>query len=112
MIDTEVKFSIFGENKGNVGISLKGNTWGCPFVGMVAFKWDDCLLNAKAELDLEGLQGGIVAYKISELKRVGFDIGEWGFGFLGDVTPREDDTVLVFIITDSGHLVWMHTYVE
>lgn len=124
MVDKSVTFKLFANEEGTTGVKIEGTDtrdigdgpetyrYGCPFIGMVAYKWDDCLLEAKPEFDLEGLQGGIVGYKVKELKRVGFDIGRWFFGFLGEVTPEEDEKVLVFVVTDSGHLVWIHCYVE
>lgn len=112
MIDKEVKFALFGSNNdGSVGVKTVEKDGQCPIFGLVAFKWDDCLMNVKPTVDQEGLQNGIMVIKASELRRVGFDLGSWEFGFLGDVTP-EDDKELVFIVTDSGHLVWVHTNVE
>jgi len=48
---------------------------------------------------------------VKTLNEVGIYIGEWEFGFLGDVTPKEDKKLLI-IPTDSNHILWMHWSVE
>ena len=117
MQDKNVDYYLFSNKQGAVGIGLRGRTWSCPFAGMVAFKITEeqsMKLN-----EIEGIQWLSVreeTYKpflisVKGLKELGINIGRWWFGFFGEVTPKDDEKLLM-LQTDSGHLIWLHFRVE
>lgn len=113
-IAKEIKFDLFGQEQGTTGIKISDDKFSCPFAAMVCYNATSEQIVAmceKAEFDAPGLQGGIIGVKLGNLKDI-IDIGRWGFGFLGEVTPKDEDQLLVFIITDSEHVIWINTMVE
>jgi len=119
MMDKEVEFYLFGEEPGHVGLGIRNENehWRCPFVGMVAYKVTMEQLIALSDdpdsntfLDTDDTYAPFVT-TAGALRKVGIDIGEWGFGFLGDVTPKDDKKMLM-LQTDSEHIIWVHHYVE
>jgi len=117
MIDKNVEFYLFGNNEGHVGLGIRSEKehWSCPFVGMVAYKITMEQLVALDELadTLLGIDDAYAPFVTTAgaLRKVGIDIGQWGFGFLGDVTPKDDEKMLM-LQTDSEHIIWLHHHVE
>ena len=119
MKDENVQFYLFDNNKGSVGLGIRSEEekWSCPFVGLVVYKITTEQLMALDELEPEGTFLGTddtyapFVTTAGTLRKVGIDIGNWEFGFLGDVTPKDDEKML-FLQTDSEHIVWVHHHVE
>ena len=113
-IDEEVTFKLFSNEGGTTGIKFEDAGMSCSLAAMVCYKVtieQVTALCSKAIFDSEGLHGGIIGVKLKDVKEI-MDIGEWSFGFLGDVTPRDLEKVLVFIVADSPHVIWISTMVE
>jgi len=116
-IDRNVKFALFQNEDGATGIKLVGKDFGCPFCGMVAVRLTDEQAMKLNELEdvqwLDGLHDIYTPFitTVKSLKKIGIELGEWEFGFFGDVTPEEDQKVLM-LTTDSNHLIWVHFMVE
>ena len=125
MKDENVEFYLFGEQPGNVGLGIRTlgklvahdkSGWICPFAGMVVYKVTAEQLVALYDHDDTTFTDITDTYDpfvttAKAVREVGINIGEWEFGFLGDVTPKDDQKMLL-LQTDSLHLVWLHFSVE
>ena len=99
------------------GIENKIEKWRCPVVGFVALTCTlDQLMALSAHKDVVHLSEIEETYppmivSVRTLNEVGICPGGWEFGFLGDVTPKDDKKLLI-LPTDSTHILWMHWSVE